>query len=159
MACPAARPNSTTSTPFQISVEKLSPQQAQVAVALAQGRSVTKAAAAAGVHRATVYNWNRASADFREAVKQARQEFVAALADQLRDLSSAALDTLTALLSSPETSPAVRLKAALAILERPGFPHPGWQLPEPVAPPREQEVLEGLANLEADLRSPRLRPR
>jgi hypothetical protein len=107
--------------------------------------------AAAGVHRTTVHHWNRTSADFRAAVKLARQEFSAALDDQLRDLSSAALDTLTTLLTSPETSSAVRLKAALAVLERPHFPDTGWQLPEPVCSTREREVLEGLAEVRRDL--------
>jgi hypothetical protein len=151
MSSVGVQQNSSLSTPFQISVEKLTQQQAQVAVALAQGRSITKAAAAAGVHRTTVHHWNRTSADFRDAVKLARQEFLAVLDDQLRDLSSAALDTLTTLLTSPETSSPVRLKAALAVLERPHFPDPGWQLPEPVCSTREREVLEGLAEVRRDL--------
>ena len=35
----------------------LSPVQAQVIAALAQGRTVTAAAQTAGVHRNTIYNW------------------------------------------------------------------------------------------------------
>jgi hypothetical protein len=131
MSASPAHPNSSLPTPFQLFVEKLTPQQAQVAAALAQGRSITRAAAAAGVHRTTVHAWNRNSSDFRAAVQEARREFAAALSDQVRDLSSAALDTLTALLASPDTPPTVRLKAALAVLDHPRVPDPGWQLPDP----------------------------
>ena len=43
----------------------------------------------------------------------------------------AALDTLRQLLTSPDTPPAQRLQAALAVLERPGHRDPGWQVPLP----------------------------
>lgn len=148
MSSPAVLQNPTLSTP--LSIEKLTPTQAQVAAALVQGRSVTKAAADAGIHRTTVYHWLQTSDDFRTAVEQATQEFARSLADELRDLSGAALGTLRTLLAAPDTPPAVRLKAALAILERPGFPQRGWRLPERIETPRQQDVLDGMAALEAD---------
>jgi hypothetical protein len=129
MSSPAVLQNSSCSIHF--TTAELPPVQAQVAV-LAQGRSVTSAAAEAGVHRTTVHNWLRASNDFRTAVEQAKTHFAQSLADELRDLSAAALETLRALLTSPDTPPAVRLKGALAVLERPHFPEAGWQLPERV---------------------------
>lgn len=76
----------------------------------------------------------------------------ACLADELTELSAAALKTLRTLLEAPETHPAVRLKAALAILERPGFPSPGWQLPAEIASPRERRTIDELSLMEADYR-------
>ena len=115
----------------------LTPVQVQVVGALAEGRSVIRAAAAAGIHRTTIHNWMRTSEEFRSAVGQARDHFAACVADQLKELSTAALDTLRQMLASGETPPTVRLRAALAVLERPGgLPETGWQLPEPVRLPR-----------------------
>ena len=48
----------------------------------------------------------------------------------MRDLATRALETLRNVLDDPKASPSVRLKAALAILQRPHFPNPGWHLPE-----------------------------
>jgi transposase-like protein len=111
--------------------------QAQVVASLAQGHTVTRAATAAGIHRSTIHNWLRASTEFRTALEEARRRFTASIADQLNELSAAALQTLRTLLESPDTPPAVRLKAALAVLERPdGARDPGWQLPECVRLPR-----------------------
>jgi hypothetical protein len=107
----------------------LTPVQAQVVAALAAGTTVIRAAAAAGVHRTTIHNWLRSSKEFRDAVEQARGHYDALIADRLNELSTVALDTLRQLLTSPETPPAVRLRAALAVLGRPtGFDR-GWQLP------------------------------
>ncbi|MEK7405120.1 MAG: hypothetical protein AAB225_08430, partial [Acidobacteriota bacterium] len=103
---------SSDSTPFL--AESLSPQQAQVVTVLAQGRTVTSAAAAAGVHRTTIHHWLRTSPDFKAAVARAKRLYAAALADELTELSATALKTVRALLEAPETHPAVRLKAALA---------------------------------------------
>ena len=132
--------------------ESLSPDQARVVAALAQGHTVTRAAAAVGVHRTTVHHWLRTSPDFKAAVASARRLYAACLADELTELSAAALKTLRTLLEAPETHPAVRLKAALAILERPRFPSPGWQLPAEIASPRERQTIDELSLREADYR-------
>jgi AcrR family transcriptional regulator len=99
---------------------------------LAAGTTVIRAAAAAGIHRTTIHNWLRSSKEFREAVEQARGHYDALVADQLNELSIVALDTLRQLLTSPEVPPAVRLRAALAVLGRPAAFSSGWQLPESV---------------------------
>ena len=121
---------SAFSPPFETA--GLTPVQVQVVAALAAGRSVVRAAAASGIHRSTIHNWIRTSQQFCDAVNQARSHFHAIVADQLNELSGAALDTLRQLLASPDTPPALRLHAALAVLERPGYPEHGWQVPEPV---------------------------
>lgn len=122
---------SSISPPFETG--GLTPVQVQVVAALAQGCSTVQAAAAAGIHRTTIHNWMRTSDEFRAAVDQARSHFFACIADQLNQLATTALETLRTLLTSTDTPPAIRLKAALAVLERPSSLHePGWQLPQPV---------------------------
>ena len=132
----------------------LSPVQAQVVAALAQGRTITTAAAEANIHRNTIHNWLHEPA-FQTAVDQAQREYAAILSDTMRDLAARALETLRNVLDDPKASPAVRLKAALAILERPHFPNPGWHLPERIESPREQQVVNNLAEIEADYRATR----
>ena len=127
----------------------LSPAQAQVIAALAQGRTVTAAAQNAGVHRNTIYNWLNEPA-FKTAVEGAEAEYVAILSDGMRDLAALALDTLRSLLEDPKTPPSVRLRTALAILQRPHFPNRGWHLPERIESPREQQVVDTLAEIKAD---------
>ena len=129
MSSSASQHISSPSTPFEVG--HLSPVQVQVVAALAEGRSVTRAAADAGIHRTTIHKWIRTSADFRKAVDEARDYFYSQINDQLNELSTVALDTLRQLLTGPDTPPSVRLQAALAVLERPGLRYPGWQVPEP----------------------------
>jgi transposase-like protein len=125
---------SSVSLPFETAA--LTPVQVQVVAALAEGRSVVRAAAEAGIHRTTIHNWMRTSQEFRDAVEQASSHFNAIVADQLKELSAAALETLRQLLARPDTPPSVRLRAALAVLERPAYPAQEWQVPEPVRLPR-----------------------
>ena len=130
MSSTAVHHISPTSPPFEVG--NLTPIQVQVVAALAEGRSVVRAAAAAGIHRSTIHNWVRTSKEFRDAVNQARSHFFECVNDQLNELSAVALDTLRQLLTSPDTPPSLRLHAALAVLERPGRRDPGWQVPIPV---------------------------
>ena len=130
MSSTAVHHISPVSPPFEVG--NLTPIQVQVVTALAEGRSVVRAAAAAGIHRSTIHNWVRTSKEFRDAVNQARSHFFECVNDQLNELSAVALDTLRQLLTSPDTPPSLRLHAALAVLERPGHREPGWQVPQPV---------------------------
>ena len=150
MSSPTTLQNPTNPTPN--SSVGLSGAQARAAALLAHGYSITHAAADIGVHRSTIHAWLKTAAPFQAALKEARKEFTEHLKDELRDLSGAALETLRNLFAAPDTPPAVRLKAALAVLERPGFPAPGWHLPERVESPREQFILDGLADTEAEYR-------
>jgi transposase-like protein len=149
------RQNSTHSTPSQ---QGLSPAQAQVVQALAQGGTVTAAAAAAGVHRATIYHWFNTLPEFQNAAQESRQEYVATLSDQLRELSSVALTTLRTILDDPTTPAAVRLRAAMAVLQRPRFPDPDWNLPERVESPAEQQFQDEMAILKIREQSRREAP-
>jgi hypothetical protein len=68
----------------------------------------------------------------------------------MRDLAALALATLRALLEDPKTPPTVRLKTALAVLQRPHFPDRGWHLPERIEERREQQAVDNLAEMKAD---------
>jgi uncharacterized protein YchJ len=134
----------------------LPPIQAQVIAALAKGQTVTAAAREAGVHAATIHHWIRTEPDFKAALEAAQSDYVAALADEMRELSALALTTLRSLLDDPTTPPSVRLRAALAVLQRPKFPDQGWSLPERIETPRERRVVDTLAETEADYKAMRM---
>jgi len=134
----------------------LSPVQAQVVAALAAGASISAAAQAAGIHRSTIHNWLKAPA-FSTEFDTSRQEYTDSLRDQLRDLSTLALDTIRQLLENPETPASVRLRAAQLVLNRPQFPKREWALPEPLYTSSQQLHNAEVAALEADLNHLRLR--
>ncbi len=100
----------------QIDSQPLTPVQLRVAAALARGLSVTRAAAENGLHRTTVHLWQRTAPAFDAAVATFRAEAASHHTAELRALAALALATLRNLLESPSTPPAVRLRAALAIL-------------------------------------------
>jgi len=130
----------------------LSPVQVQVIAALAQGRTKTTAAAEAGIHRNTIHNWFQDPA-FQAAVEQAQNEYAETLRDLMRDLAARALQTLREILDDPKASPSVRLKAALAVLQRPHFPNPGWHMPERIETPEEQQIVNNIAEMQTDNRA------
>lgn len=121
-----------------------------VTLLLAAGKSITAAAEAAGIHRSTIHHWLAADPAFAAAVESARSEYLETLRDKLRDQAALALDTLTELLTRPDTPPSVRLRAALAVLQRPQFPNPGWNLPEPVETEEQRRLSRQLAMVDAD---------
>ncbi|MBL8174092.1 MAG: SEC-C domain-containing protein [Bryobacterales bacterium] len=99
----------------------------QIAVlqALAAGMTITAAAAHASVPRPDVYSWFDDPA-FVHAFALGHQEYALTVRDRMLSLSAKALDTLEALLDNPKASPAVLLRAALALLTR-----KNWNLPAP----------------------------
>ncbi len=106
-------------------INSLTPAQQRAAIALAYGSTLTVAAEAAGIHRATIYNWYRTDAAFKAAVEDIARERRQRVEDDLRELDSIALDTLREVLTSPDVSAATRLRAALAVLNR----RDNWKLP------------------------------
>ena len=149
----------TTDTP------PLSTVQQCVANALAAGATLTAAAEAHGVHRVTVYRWMKTSQPFAAALHRARAEFVLARRDDLHHLSNRALETLLAILDNPKSSPAVLLRTAMFILQRPQLPKTGWSMPEPAPDPDGKKLLDsaiieqdydslpGLCNIETNAES------
>jgi hypothetical protein len=140
----------------------LSTVQQYVVNALAAGSTLTDAAEAYGVHRVTVYRWMKTCQPFSAALHRARAEFVLARRDDLYHLSNRALETLLAVLDNPKSSPAVLLRTAMFILQRPQLPKTGWSMPEPAPDPDGEKLLDsaiieqdydslpGLCNIERD---------
>src|ERR1022692_1321134 len=140
----------------------LSPIQQCVVNALAAGSTLTDAAEAYSVHRVTVYRWMKTCQPFSAALQRARAEFVLARRDDLHQLSNRALETLLAILDNPKSSPAVLLRTAMFILQRPQMPKAGWSMPEPAPNPDSEKLLDsaiieqdydslpGLCNIERD---------
>ena len=130
--------------------------------ALAAGSTLTDTAETYGVHRVTIYRWMKTSKPFAAALHRARAEFVLARRDDLYHLSNRALETLLAVLDNPKASPAVQLRAAMFILQRPQLPKTGWSMPEPAPGPDGEKLrdsaiteqdyanLPGLCNIETD---------
>jgi transposase-like protein len=98
--------------------DALTPSQRLALEALAGGASMAAAAEAAGVDRETVYEWRDSVALFVVELNRARAEQREATRAELRALATEAASTLRDLLTSKETPAPVRLRAALAALDR-----------------------------------------
>jgi len=115
----------------------LSASQQQVLALIATGSTAPAAAAAAGVHRNTISNWLRLPA-FHQAFLQAEFDRAVAFREQAAAMAPDAYAAVRTLLADPATPAGVRLKAALAIIDRANAPLPD--------PPRASaaEILENV---------------
>jgi transposase-like protein len=134
-------------------LSSLSPAQAKIVLALAQGATISKAAQNAGVHRSTVHDWLKNNEQFSAALRHARQEYVTTLRDELKELSGMALSTLRSLLEDSAAPASVRLRCALALLQRPQYPAGAWCLPESVNTANEDSFQRDLAFIKAEMDS------
>ena len=144
-------------------IPPLTTVQQCVVNALAAGSTLTDAAESFGVHRVTVYRWMKTCKPFAAALHRARAKFVLARRDDLYHLSNRALETLLAVLDNSKSSPAVLLRTAMFILQRPQLPKTGWSMPEPAPDPdgnklldsaiieQDYDSLPGLCNIERDI--------
>ncbi|MEK7409723.1 MAG: helix-turn-helix domain-containing protein [Acidobacteriota bacterium] len=125
-ACPAP-PAATRSGVFSA----LSHDQAEAALTLARGGTVSAAADAIGVHRSSIYNWFKTDPNFKQAIEEIRRDRNDRLMDDIRHLESLAISRLRHILEDGSVPAAVQLRAALTILTRPK-PTAGmeeWNLP------------------------------
>jgi uncharacterized protein YecA (UPF0149 family) len=111
------------SAPISLENSALSSAQGNAIANLAAGRTIVSSAEQAGVSRATIHNWLKLPG-FQAALDQARQDFAAQIQAKLYEITALALDTIRHTLTDPAISPAVKLKAALAVIDRPLFPKP-----------------------------------
>jgi preprotein translocase subunit SecA len=95
----------------------LTAQQLQVVDALSNGATLTTAATQAGIHRNTIANW-RNSADFREALAIAHHERAVLYRDRAVDLADLAFEAIRTVLTDPNSSPSIRLRAAIFIIDK-----------------------------------------
>ena len=102
----------------------ISQPQLKVIMALSEGLSSTDAAAQAGVHRNTIACWRRNSLPFRESLADAQYDRAMFFREKVEALIDLAFKTLDDLLADPKTSPSVRLKAAIFIIEKASTPPP-----------------------------------
>ena len=100
-----------------MSDSNLTAQQLQVIDALSIGVTMTDAAAQAGVHRNTIANWRRNSADFRTAIVEAQYDQALNIREKIEARLDLAFKTLDELFSDPKTPPSIRFKAALTIIQ------------------------------------------
>ena len=133
--------------------DDLSPAEVAALAVLARGGSAGEAARAAGVHRNTVARWTRPGGPLDLALAELRRERVAAVRLALSRSAAAVADELVGLALDTACPPAVRVRAACAVLDRSGL----GPCAEPAAPVVEVEVepldpLRVLARFAAVLR-------
>ena len=102
----------------------LAPAQRLALNALIGGATMTDAARAAGVDRSTVYRWLDGVPGFVAELNRGRLEQAQTLRAELRGLATDAVRTLRELVTSDATGEAVRLRAALAVLQAVGADTP-----------------------------------
>jgi len=102
----------------------LTAQQHHVLALLADGRSITAAAAESGVHRNTVCNWRRTVPAFARECELAIREQALVWHEHAVDLAPRAAAVLHEILHDPAVAPALRLRAALAVLNTAANPQP-----------------------------------
>lgn len=103
----------------------LSTAQGLALAALLVGKPITTAAREAGVSRSTVHRWLNDDPEFLATFNGARAEMAAAVEQGLRLLSASAVTTLRVLLTRRRVSDEVKLRAALAVLDRVAAPVQG----------------------------------
>ena len=102
----------------------LTPEQHHILALLAEGRSLTEAAAEVGIHRNTVRNWRRTVPAFARECEFAIQEQALVWHEHALQLAPRAAAVLNEILHDPAVSPALRLRAALAVLKMAANPQP-----------------------------------
>jgi hypothetical protein len=122
--------------PTPIDSTTLSTVQLDAIAFLAAGNSIVAVSHETGVHRATIHNWLKLP-EFHQLLDQSRRDHLAHLRSRLGQLAEIAFDTIRHTLTDPAVSPAVKLKAALAVIDRPLFPKP-----TDAAPPQEVDELD-----------------
>ena len=127
---------------------KLSTPQLKAVTALASGETVAAAAQAAGVHRATIYNWVRDHAAFSAALRHSKILAAEVIDDEIRELAKLALDTIRQILTCDKTPAATRLKAAQYVLH--GVAHPANEQPVPKSGDVEHELNTIIEDISLD---------
>ena len=110
---------SSKSTKFDTN---FTPIQSGAAIALGLGLSASAVAAKFNLHRSTIHNWMKIPA-FVASAEACRAEFERQFRNQLAMLIRLALNNIREILTNPDASPSVRLKAALAVFKQ------GWKRP------------------------------
>jgi hypothetical protein len=116
----------------------LTSTQHQVLALIAAGSTARAAAQAAGVHRNTVANWFCLS-EFRQAMAQAHYDKAMHFREIAESLAADAHAAIRDMLADPAVPANVRLKAALAMIDRATAPVP--VLPDATPPAETTEIV------------------
>ena len=84
---------------------------------LLSGSTVAAAARELGIDRTTIYAWHKSNPAFTIHLDRARSIQAQITADSLQDLASTAINTIHEILVCQATPPAIRLRAAQAVLK------------------------------------------
>ncbi len=95
----------------------LTPGQHHILALLAEGHSISQAAESVGVHRNTVRDWRRSVPAFAREMEFAVREQALVWQQHSVELAPRAAQVLSETLENPDISPALQLRAALAILK------------------------------------------
>jgi len=95
----------------------LTPQMHRVITNLASGLTITQAAEAEKIHRNTVGNWRRTVPPFARELEYALRERALYWHEQATTLAPLAVQTLSDILTNPDASLSLKLRASLAVLK------------------------------------------
>ncbi|MBS1827456.1 MAG: SEC-C domain-containing protein [Acidobacteria bacterium] len=98
-------------------MEDLHQKQIEAIKALSSGLSATAAADAIGVHRTTIHHWCRHIPAFRDTLEATKRAYIDTYRDGMNTLAPTAIRILKDTLEDPATSPALRVRTALAIIK------------------------------------------
>jgi hypothetical protein len=95
----------------------LTPQQHRVLSLLAAGSTITQAAAALNIHRNTIGYWRRTVPAFSQELEFATQEQRQYWHEQAAGMAPFAIQSIQDSLTSPDSSPSLRFRAAVVVLK------------------------------------------
>jgi hypothetical protein len=101
---------------------------------LAAGFSTHKITQEAQIHRNTIGNWRRTNPAFAQALADAQYDRVLFWRDSAEEHAPLAIFTICEILNNPKAPAAVRLRAALAMLQHATTLPPPAPAEQPVAP-------------------------
>lgn len=96
---------------------ELTTKQTAVIAALLAGNSIEQAARACDVGARTIYRWFQLDAPFNAALAEGRRAALHTAVNQLAHTGHDAAAVVTKIMRDPKASPAVRLRAALGVLD------------------------------------------
>ena len=135
--------------PQSLPDEGFSIPQIQALGCFSAGLTIAETSREIDVSRQTLYNW-RNDPKFAAACATSRQCYANELREYMLALSRKALNRLEAILDDPKAPHSVALKAALAVLNRPQFPEPGWSLPANINTAKQDRIQETSLAIEID---------
>jgi len=118
----------------------LTSAQEELLTLASAGSSSASAAKETGIHRNSVFYWLRTSDAFREAYQQAQYLCAMQMREEAQRRVPLAFAMIEQVLKSPESPNALRLKAALSLVDRASTRLPAFPGHEPPSQPIVLEI-------------------